>query len=82
MAAQPEGMIGRLVPWIVARPAVLPGLNVPIVVGEHRKGRDDVLFEILVLVVAEHDDDVGLERVERAPSLGKVPAEYLTRASC
>ena len=79
VAAQPEGLIGRLVPRVVARPAVLPGLDIPVLIRQHRKGRDDVLLEILVLVVAEHDDDVGLEFIERAPRLGKMPAEHLTR---
>ncbi len=79
VAAQPEGLIGRLVPRVVARPAVLPGLDVPVLIGQHGKGRDDVLLEILVLVVAEHNDDVGLEVIERPPRLGKMPAEHLTR---
>ena len=77
VAAQPEGFIGRLVPRVVARPAVLPGLDIPVLIRQHRKGRDDVLLEILVLVVAEHDDHVGPEFVERAPRLGKMPAEHL-----
>jgi hypothetical protein len=55
--------------------------DVAVLIGEHRKGRDDVLLEILVLVVAEHDDDIGLEVIKRAPCLGKMPAEYLTRFS-
>src|SRR5271166_4684362 len=79
MAMQAESLIGRLVPRVITRPPVLPRLNVPVLIGQHGKGRYDVLLEILVLVVAEHDYDVGLEFVERAPRLGKMPAEHLPR---
>jgi hypothetical protein len=38
-------------------------------VGEHAERRDDVFLEILVLVVAPDQDDVGRERV-------KLPARF------
>src|ERR1700719_2524734 len=81
MTVQAEGLISRLVPRVVARPAVLPGLDVAVLIGQHGKGRDDVLLDILVLVVAEHDDDMGLEVTKRPPRLGENPAEHLTRLS-
>ena len=43
-----------------------------LVVGEHAEGRDDVLGEVLVLVVAPDDHHVGAELVEdlaRAPEV-------------
>ena len=77
--AQAEGLVGRLVPRVVGRAAMLPRLDVAILIGEHRKGRDDVLLEVFVLVVAEHDDDVRLEIVERGPRLGEMAAIDLAR---
>ncbi len=79
MAAQAEGRVGRLAPRVVRRAAMLPRLDVAVLIGEHGKGRDDVLLEIFVLVVAEHDDHVRPELVERAPRLGKVPAVDFAR---
>ena len=79
MAAQAEGRVGRLAPWVVGRTAMAPRLDVAVLIGEHGKGRDDVLLEIFVLVVAEHDDHIGLELVERAARLGEVAAIDLAR---
>ena len=72
VAAHAKCRVGRLVPRVVGRAAMRPGLDVLVLIGEHGKGRDDVLLEILVLVVAPHDDDVGLEIVERPPRLGEM----------
>ena len=79
VAAHAEGLVRRLVPRVVGRAPVLPGLDVLVVVGEHGKRRDDVLLEILVLVVAPHDDQIGLEIVERLARLGEMAAVDLAR---
>ena len=79
VAAQAEGLVGRLAPRVVGRPAMLPRLDVAVLIGEHGKGRDDVLLEVFVLVVAEHDDHVGLEIVECGPRLGEMAAIDLAR---
>ena len=55
----------------VARP--MPRLD--LVVGEDAEGRDDVLGEVLVLVVAPHDDDVRPELVEELARVAEVADE-------
>ena len=61
MAAHANRLVRRLVPRVAGRAAVRPGLDILVVVGEHGKRRDDVFLEILVLVVAPHDDQSGLK---------------------
>ena len=80
MAAHAHRMVGRLVPRVPRRAAVLPGLEVLVVIGQHGEGRDDVLLEILVLVVAPHHDQIGLELVDRAARLGEMRAVDLAAA--
>jgi hypothetical protein len=79
VAAHAEGLVRRLVPRVVGRAPVRPGLDVLVVIGEHGERRDDVLLEILVLVVAPHDDQIGLEIVERLARLGEMAAVDLAR---
>ena len=82
MAAQPKGRVSWLAPRVVGRAAVFPRLDVAVLIGEHGKRRDNVLLEILVLVVAEHDHDVGLKLVECLARLGEMAAEDLARPPC
>ena len=45
----------------------VPGPGADVVVGQQREGRDDVLPEVLVLVVADDQQRIGLEAVELTP---------------
>ncbi len=67
VAVQFQCPVAGLAPAVCpAAIAVLPRLDREIVViAEQAKGRDDVLAEILVLVVAPHQHDIRVERVER-----------------
>src|SRR6516162_2198807 len=77
MPLEAEPLVVRLAPRVPG--PVLPWLDLVPVVGQHCERRDNVLLEILVLVVTEHDDEVRLELIQRSPSLGKVAAEDLAR---
>ena len=74
MAAHPHRLVLRLAPRVPGASAMRPGLQFLVVIGEDRKGRDDVLLEVLVLVVAPHHDDIGVEFVDDAARLGEMRA--------
>src|SRR5215469_16852448 len=77
MPLEAEPLIVRLAPRVPG--PVLPWPDLVPVISQHCERRDNVLLEILVLVVAEHDDDIRLELIQRSPRLGKVAAEDLAR---
>ena len=60
-----EGLVRRLVPDVDAGAAVPghKGLALHLIVSQHTERRDDVLFEVLILVIAPDKDKVGLEGV-------------------
>src|SRR5690606_28540049 len=74
-AAHPEGRVVRFAPDVrlalhVRGVAGLgPGTDLQVGVGEHRVGRDQVLAEVLVLVVAPDHHGVRVEVVDRGPYL-------------
>ena len=77
-----EDEVGRLAPTVRtqrARPRC-PRAQGDLVEAEHAEGRNQVLAEVLVLVVAEDDDEVGRELVERPPTAAKAGDEPLTVA--
>jgi len=51
-----------------------PRAAILVVIGKDREGRDDVFLEVLVLVVAPHDDDIGVELIDDAARLGEMRA--------
>src|SRR5262249_47450451 len=66
-----EGLVLGLVPPVLAAMS-LPGLHVDRVVGEDRERRHAVLAEVLVLIVAPEQDEIGLEGVELGADLPEV----------
>src|SRR5215469_13463079 len=79
VALEAKPLVIRLTPGVPG--PVLPRFDLVLAIGQHRKGRDDVLLEILVLVVAEHDYDIGPELVERTLGFGEMAPEDLPRLS-
>ena len=65
-----EGGSRRLVPDVATAGMALhaKGLALEVVVGQHAEGRDDVLAEILVLIVAPDDHEIGVEGVQFLPN--------------
>jgi hypothetical protein len=53
-----EHRVPRLVPGVGAGPGVLPGLGLECIEAIDLEGRNTVLLKVLVLVVAEDDDEV------------------------
>src|SRR5215470_1945691 len=70
-----ERRLRRLGPHVGRHPGLLPRTRLNVVVGEHAEGRDHVIGEILVLVVAPHDDDVRLELIETTARFPEVSKE-------
>jgi len=51
---------------------VSPGVDIQVVIGAHREGRNHVFPKIFVLIVAPDQDQVGLKRIDfltHAPKL-------------
>ena len=63
VAAVGEGLIGGFVPDIAPGGAVGAGEGgaLKAVVGQDAEGRDDVLAEVFVLVIAEYNQEIGVE---------------------
>ena len=57
-----------------------PRAAILVVIGQHGEGRDDVFLEVLVLVVAPHHDQIGVELVDHAARLGEMRAVDLAAA--
>src|SRR5262249_6269442 len=58
-----------------------PGLQLELIVQTvHAKRRDDVLFEVLILVIAKDDDEVRMEIVQYLAHLAEVLGQVCTVA--
>src|SRR6185369_8715245 len=77
MTGDAKGGVGRLAPDIGRCPRALPGARLDLVIGEDAEGRDDVLGEVLVLVVAPDHHDLRAEVVEDLPGVPEVAEEAL-----
>ena len=75
-----ERGLGGLVPDVWRDAGALPRARLHLVVGEHAEGRNHVLGEVLVLVVAPDDHHVRAEVVEDAPGLPEVLDQRLAVA--
>ena len=64
LAAPREHLVAGLAPDVRALAEPLERLERERVVGEHAERRDDIVLEVLVLIVAPHQDEVGPERVD------------------
>src|SRR3990172_3995898 len=71
MTAHRKAFVLRLVPAIHAAPAVQPGLEIDLVVGEHGERWHAVFAVVLELIVAPDDAEIGLEFIEGAPRPAK-----------
>ena len=71
MAGRPEYFVFRLAPNVGPAPGPLERLELYLVVSQHAEGRDDVLFEVLVLVVSPYENKVGIKGVYLIPNLLK-----------
>src|SRR5918996_1700752 len=60
-----------------ARRFELPWLRFDVVIRQNAKRRNDVFGEVLVLVVAPNQDEVGLEFVERFANLTEPVQKFL-----
>src|SRR4051812_26298291 len=72
MAFDRESLVGRLVPRVLSALIVLPRLEFDRVVRENRERRNAVFAEILVLIVAPDEHEIGLEAIELAPDLAEL----------
>src|SRR5215831_4295996 len=70
MALVMEGLLCRFVPGVGAA-IILPRRRLQRFVREHAKWRDDVFFEVFVLVVAPDHDKIGSKLVQHAPGVAK-----------
>ena len=75
-----EHLVPRLIPNIGAGYTLAPveGSALHLVVGHDAEGRDDIGLEILVLVVAPDDHEVGLKFVEFLPQFAEAPDQPLS----
>ena len=71
VAAVPEDLVRRFIPNVAARAAVPVHhwLALDVVIGQYAEGRDDVFLEVLILVVAPYQYEVGIEGVQFRPLL-------------
>ena len=69
MAFHRESLLVGLVPHVLSAAITFPRLDVDAVVSEDGESRHAVLGEVLVLIVAPDQHEVGLESVELAPDL-------------
>src|SRR5215475_12620383 len=75
-----EYRVRRLRPGVGSDARLLPRPRLDLVVGENTEGRDDVLGEVLVLIVAPDDDHLRLELVEATARLPELADEGLAVA--
>src|SRR5262245_39582790 len=80
MALVGEHRLLRLLPDVVP-PRVGPRPMLDGLVGQHAEGRDDVLLEVLVLIVAPDHDEVGGEIVELPSRFAEPPDELFTMSA-
>ena len=68
-----EGLLRRLIPNVAASAAILvgEGLTLELVIRQHAEGRNDILLEVLVLVVAPNQDEVRIKGVQLLPQLAE-----------
>ena len=80
VAAVREDLVRRLVPHVAAGAAVVVhhGLALDVVIRQHAEGRDDVLFEVLVLIVAPYQNEIGIEGVQFGPLLPEAGNQPVT----
>src|SRR5689334_23283599 len=80
MALVDKSLVFWLVPDIGAA-VFLPRLWRHLLVSHHAKRRDDIFFEILVLIVAPNHNKVGVELIEHASCVAKAGEQPLTMAA-
>ena len=80
MAFVPENLVGRFVPDVGPLAAVPArhGLALELLVGHDAERRDDVLFEVLVLVVAPDQHNVWLEGIDLGPQPSEAIDQFAT----
>src|SRR5881275_1301524 len=82
MAGNVDGGVLGLVPRVLtATSIVLPGVQLGLIVGEDREGRDAVFLVVLVLVVAPDNDHVRVECVELLPGFPELIDHFLAMGS-
>src|SRR5262249_42276420 len=79
VALDPEGLLRALAPDVRRLRVALAMARLDLVVGQHAERRDDVLSEVLVLVIAPHDHDVGIEFVEQLAGVAAVAGHLRAR---
>ena len=77
-----EGCSRRFVPDVAPGGVALlaEGLALELIISQHAEGRDDVLAEVLILVVAPDDHEVGVEGVKFLPQFAEAGDHSLAQA--